>query len=103
MDSVQEETLAVFATEVIVDREHDRPLLLQRRRHRLTEESPRKALVPGESVLVEGKVSKRAKITSKELVRIRHVKSRRQSLQGHKAPLEKSGTKGCTARSDTKV
>ena len=40
MDSVQEETLAVFATELIVDNEHNRPLLLQRRRHRLTEESP---------------------------------------------------------------
>ena len=41
-DSVQEETVAIFSTEVIVDNEHNRPLLLQERRHRLTEESPRK-------------------------------------------------------------
>ena len=68
LDSVQEETLAVFATEVIVDIELNRLLLLQWRRHRLTEESPRKALAPGEKVLLEGKVRKRAKNTSKELV-----------------------------------
>ena len=38
-DSVQEEAVAVFATEVLVDNEHNRPLLLQERRHRLTEET----------------------------------------------------------------
>ena len=38
VDSVQEETLAVSATGMIVDNEHNRPLLLQRRRHRFTEE-----------------------------------------------------------------
>ena len=51
MDSVQEEALAVFASEVIVDDEHNHPLLLQRRRHRLTEESLRKAVAPGEKFL----------------------------------------------------
>ena len=40
-DSVQEETLAVSATEVIVDRKYNRALLLQMRSHRLTEENPR--------------------------------------------------------------
>ena len=34
--------LQFFATEVMVDKEHNHPLLLQRRRHRLTEENPRK-------------------------------------------------------------
>ena len=37
----------VSATEVIVDRKHNRPLLLQKRRHKLTEENPRKVLVAG--------------------------------------------------------
>ena len=41
LDSVQKETLVVSATE-IVDRQHNRPLLLQKRGHRLTEENPRK-------------------------------------------------------------
>ena len=40
--------LQVLATEVIVDNEHNRPLLLRWRTHRLTEESFRKALAPGE-------------------------------------------------------
>ena len=43
MDSVQEETPAVSATEVIVDNQHTRPLLLPEHRHRLTEEDLRKA------------------------------------------------------------
>ena len=54
-----------------MDNEHNRLLLLTRRRHRLTEESLRQTLAPGEQVLLEGKVRKRAKNTSKELVRIR--------------------------------
>ena len=58
---------------MIVDNKHNRPLLLQRRRHRLTEEDLREALVPGEKVLLEGKVRKRAKKSSKEIVRIRRV------------------------------
>ena len=37
MDSAQEETLLVSATEVIVDKEHNRPLFLRIRRPRLTE------------------------------------------------------------------
>ena len=41
-DSVQEEAVAVFATEVLVDNVHNRPLLLQERRHRVTEENYRK-------------------------------------------------------------
>ena len=40
--TVQEETVAVFSTEVLVDNEHNRALLLQERRHRFTEENPRK-------------------------------------------------------------
>ena len=60
-DSVQEETLAVLSTEVIVDNEHNRPLLLRRRRHRLTEESLRKALAPRERVLLEENGGNRAK------------------------------------------
>ena len=44
MDSVQEETLAVSATGVTVDNKHNRPLLLQRRRHRLMEEKPSKSV-----------------------------------------------------------
>ena len=43
MDSVQDETLAVSATGKVVDNRHNRPLLFQRSRHRLTEESLRKA------------------------------------------------------------
>ena len=49
LDSVQKETPVVSATEVIVDKKHkkhNRPLLLQRRRYRLTEENPRKVLAP---------------------------------------------------------
>ena len=54
MDSVQEETLAVLATGIVVDNKHNRLLLLQRHRHRLREEDLRKALAPGETVLLEG-------------------------------------------------
>ena len=39
MDSLHEETLAVSATEVVVDNEHNRSLLLRRCKHRLAEES----------------------------------------------------------------
>ena len=44
MDSVQEQTLAVLARGVIVDNKHNRILLLQRRRHSLTEEDFRTVL-----------------------------------------------------------
>ena len=53
MDSVQEETHAVPATGIVVDNKHNRPLLLQRRRHRLTEEDFRKVLAPGDKVLLD--------------------------------------------------
>ena len=43
------------------------------RGHRLTEENPRKVLVSEERVFLEGKIRKRAKMTSKELVRIRRA------------------------------
>ena len=42
LDSVQEETPVVSATEVIVDRKHNRPLLLQKGRHGMTKENLRK-------------------------------------------------------------
>ena len=49
-DSVHEETLAVSAKEVIVDRKYIRALLLQLRSHRLTEEKKKKGFGPrGES------------------------------------------------------
>ena len=73
MDSVQEETFTVSATGIIVDNKHHHPLLLRRRRHRLTEEVLRQALASGEKVLLEGKAKKRAKVTSKEIARIRRV------------------------------
>ena len=50
-----------FATEVIVVNEQSRPLLLRRRRHKLTEESLREASAPGENVSLEGKVRKACK------------------------------------------
>ena len=45
LDSVQEETLAVLATGTIVVSKHSRLLLLRRRRHWLTGESPRQAVI----------------------------------------------------------
>ena len=60
-DSVQEETLAFSATEVIVDRKYNRALLLQFGSHKLTEENPRKVLVPEEKALPEEKAERRAK------------------------------------------
>ena len=51
-DSVQEETLAVSATDPIVDRKHNRPLLLQKRGHR-PEENPRNVLVSETTVRKE--------------------------------------------------
>ena len=49
----------VSATEVIVDRKHNRPLLLQQRGGRLSEESLRKVLAPGEKVLLGRKAEER--------------------------------------------
>ena len=72
-DSVHEGTLAVSATEVIVDRNYNRALLLQFRSHRLSEEIPRKVLVPEEKALPEEKAESRAKKSSNESVRTRRV------------------------------
>ena len=62
-----------LATEVIVGNKHNRRLPVQRPRQRLTQERLRLALVPGEKVLLEGKVRKREKVTSKEIAQIRRV------------------------------
>ena len=37
-------------------KKHNRPLHLQKRKHTLTEEDPRKAMATGEKVFLEGKV-----------------------------------------------
>ena len=54
-------------------KEYSRALLLQMRSHRLTEENPRKVLVPEEKALLEEKAECRAKISSNESVRTRRV------------------------------
>ena len=64
MDSVQEETPVVSATEQNVDNQHNRPLLLQDRRRQKTE---------GEAVHPERKVKERARMTLKGIARIRRV------------------------------
>ena len=66
MDSIQEATLAVFATDVIVDNEHNRLLLLRWHRHRLTEESIRRTLAPGKESLSGTKGQKACKRYLKE-------------------------------------
>ena len=68
--------LAVSVTTILsVETWHNLPLLLQRRRHRLTEENPSKGFGPrGESNSGrKAKKKKRAKSCSKELVRIHRV------------------------------
>ena len=52
--------------ELTVAKKHNRLLLLQRRRHRLTEERLRNVLGQGEKVFVEGKVTKACKSNLKE-------------------------------------
>ena len=49
MDSDQEEGLAVSATEIIVDSQHNRPLLLHDRRRQMTEEDLAKGSAPRSS------------------------------------------------------
>ena len=72
------ETLVVSVTEkhretdAITDRRHGN-LLPQERGHRLTEENPRKVLVPEDRIPLAGKAGNRAKKSSKGLVRIRRV------------------------------
>ena len=73
LGSVQKEAPVVSATEVIADKKHNRPLLFQKRRHRLTEQNFQKVLAPGDEVLLEGKARKRANNSSKESAQIRRV------------------------------
>ena len=73
MDSVQEETLAVSATEIIVDSQHNQPRLLQKRRQKTTEEDLRKQTSQGEAVHPERESKDRARITLQGMVQIRHV------------------------------
>ena len=73
-DSGQKEMLAASATTSLsVERKHNRPLLLQGRRHKMTEENFRKGSLPQAVVFLEGAIKKRAHITSMETCRIRHV------------------------------
>ena len=67
MDSVQEETLAVSATEIIVNSQHNRPSLLQRRKHRLTEEDFPKGMPLGGAVHPEKRSKSVQKIHEREL------------------------------------
>ena len=73
-DSVQKETHAVSATTtVIVERRHNRPLLFQGRRLKMTEGDFRKESPPDAAVLLEGEIKNRADTTLKETGRIRRV------------------------------
>ena len=73
-DSVQQETRVVSPNEIIrVDSQHSRPLLLQDRRHKMTEENLRKETPLGEVVHPEREVKNRARICSEEHVRNRRV------------------------------
>ena len=66
LDTVQEETLAVFATGIIVDNEHSRPLLLQRAQTRIEGRKPSRGTgTKGESFSGRKGSERRAKITSK--------------------------------------
>ena len=65
---------AVSATRTIsVETQHNRPVLLQDRRHKMTEEYFRKDKPWGEVVHPERKVKDRARITPKEIGRFRRV------------------------------
>ena len=73
-DVVQNEMLVPSATMTVsVEKYHNRPLLLQDRRHKTTGEVLRKGNVPVAVVLLESDVRDRVDITSKETLRIRHV------------------------------
>ena len=64
--TVQKEMLAVSATTTVsVERKHHRPLLLQDRSHKMTEEDLRMEVPPEAAVHQEGDVKNRAKNTSK--------------------------------------
>ena len=73
LDIVQKEILAASATAVIVERKQNRPLPIRDRRHKKTEENLRKETHPGEVVHPERSVQNRARITSKDIVRVRRV------------------------------
>ena len=69
-DSVQKEIFAASAmTTVSVERKHDRPLLLEDRRRKMTETVLEKGSLPEAVVFHEGKTQKWADITLKETVR----------------------------------
>ena len=56
-----------------MERKHNRPLLLQGCRHKMTEEDFRQEVHQEAVVFKEGKIKGRADTTSNEIVRIRHV------------------------------
>ena len=73
-DIVQKEMLAVSATMRIgVEKKHNRPLLLQNRRHRTTKKLFERESLPEAAALLEGDPEYRAETTSAECVRIRPV------------------------------
>ena len=60
--TVQKEMLAVSATTTVsVERKYQRPLLLQDRSHKMTEEDLRKEVPPEAAVHQEGDIKNRAK------------------------------------------
>ena len=73
-DSVQQETRVVSPKEIIsVDSQHSRPLLLQDRRHKMTEEDLRKETPVGVVVHPGKRGQKQARICSEEHVWNRRV------------------------------
>ena len=79
MDSVREETRVVsvmiehLETDATRDKKDNRPLLHQKRRHRLTERKRQKGQASEEKFLLEKEAELRAKKSSEESVRIRCV------------------------------
>ena len=73
MDSIQVETLVVSEAEIIEDIQHNRPLLLEDRRHQMTAEDFRKEPLLEKAVNLERKVKERARIILMGIVRIRRV------------------------------
>ena len=72
LDSVQEETLAVSATEDIVDKAQSSSPAAKTQTQ-IDGRKPSKSLPLAEKVSLDGKVKKRANFSLKELVRIRRV------------------------------
>ena len=79
LDSVRKETHVVsvmilgLETEAIRDNKDNRPLLHQKRRHRLTERYPEKVQAAEEKVLLEQEARFRADISLGKSARTRHV------------------------------